>query len=88
MFPHIAYRTFLPLSSYEFQKNLRSVVLPEPVVAHAHRSLPSRATGIVVDWISVGCTKLRSFTAWKKEEEGAERYSMTQGRHRVLTRKW
>lgn len=33
------------------------VYLPEPVTAQAHRSRPSRATGIVAAWIGVGLEK-------------------------------
>ena len=38
--------------------------VPEPVVAQAHKSFPRSATGIAVDWISVGFVKFNSFTAF------------------------
>ena len=39
---------------------------PEPVVAQAQTSFPSRATGMVEDWILVGWSKPSSLIALKK----------------------
>ena len=46
--------------------------IPEPVVAHAHRSFPRSAWGIAVDWISVGLMKFNSFIAYKWNFQIAE----------------
>ena len=44
---------------------------PVPVAAQAHTSLPSRAIGMVADWMGVGVTKFNPLTACKGEmDEG------------------
>lgn len=44
-----------------------AAVLPDPVLARARRSLPSKAKGIAFSWIRVGWDQPRSATAWKKK---------------------
>lgn len=46
-----------------------AAVFPDPVLARARRSFPSKAKGIAFSWIRVGWDQPRSATAWKKESQ-------------------
>lgn len=44
-----------------------AAVFPDPVLARARRSFPSKANGMAFSWIRVGWDQPRSATAWKRK---------------------
>ena len=53
---------------------MKASVLPEPVTAQAHMSLPMRAVGMAADWILVGLVKPIAANALNRQKYEISRY--------------